>query len=316
VTVTAPPRIRALDAGPAAEPVTALKTSRPATLLEAMRRAHGSPIDAAMAPGLARDAARSGVDAIIVRTDDAVFFARNTPPPVQRRLVGTTGIIEALGGPPAARTVRFDGFGDAPQLVESIVRSTELARKAEAPDSTRLSRFTDMAAKLFHGSATARSGTEATIFSHSRPGAQPAILRVANMRPEAVGPLMKQPVAWRAASVGVGEVKTLESGRNATSTYVRFSSGSVPASGQRLGIEVQTDAGRAPVSPQSLATATRTTLLQAGGGSTPLVDGLLLLRESIGRQLKPAEINFFIGDGATPVRITLRRLDPLWGQGL
>ena len=306
--VTAPrPTLRARLDAPGMEPVAALKATRSGSLLDEMRTAQAAGLDPALAPRLARDAAACSCDVVVRTPEGDVLFARPGPPPVQRRLVGTTGIVEALAGPPRATTVRFDGFGETPDLVESIVRSTQLARDAAVSESTRLSRLAESARQLFGIAETpARSGSP-TLFSFLRRGGQSETLRVSGVAPDLVGPLLNRRLPWRTATVAPGRVTTLENGGSATSTVVRFGPGTAQPTLSSIDVEVQMSRGRPAIAPQNLASTAKISLAGMGPGSSALAEGLAALRSAIRNQLNPTEINFLVNTGATPPRISDRR---------
>jgi hypothetical protein len=300
------PTIRALDAPAAGDAAVELKITRPGSLLADVLRRRSNPVEASFSARLTRGAGMCDCDAVVVQNKGEFFVARKLPSPVQLRLSGPTGVIDALRGPPRANNVRFDGFAESPELVDNIIRATQLAYDAAGPETTRLSRLTDLATRLFRRSENPPSGESATLFSFLRGGAaEPEILRVANLAPEAVGPLLKTPVPWRTATVTPGEVKTLASGRRATSTYVSFSTGPRPTTVRRIEIEGLREMGESAISPKLLAATVTKTLAQTPVGTTTAIgDGVLLLRDAIRRQMNPAEINFLILQGAMPVRIT------------
>jgi hypothetical protein len=292
--------IRQAGAPPPQAAADALKVSRRGSLLTEMRASYNRPIDATTASQLARRAETCGCDALVFRTAEGeMFFVRTQPPPVQRRLVGTTAIAEALAGPPKATVVRFDGFAGAQGFVESVVQSTQLARNAGA-ETTPLARLAEYASSLFR---RGDSPGDVALFSYTRRNGAVETLRVATAD-GAVGPILHATVPWRTATVSAGEVTVLGSGRRSTSALVRFAPGRGTATIEHVGVEVQVAADRAAVTPQRLQAIVSTALAKTPAAASAVAEGLLTLRRSIQTQMTPAEITFFIGGRGAPIRVS------------
>ena len=309
------PSIRRADAAPAVEPGTALRTNRPGTLLEEIRSTHNANAEPSIAPRLAADAANCACALVVQTPQGEIYFARTTPPPVQRKLSDATSIVDALTGPPRSNVVRFDGFGRSPELVESVIRSTDVALYAAEAPSTRLQRFTEAATRLFTRAEPTAADSSAAVFAFLRKNGQRDILQIGGLSPEAAGPMLKREVAWRTAAVSPGEMRVLETGSTMTSTVVRFGAGRGATTIDRITIEVQTQPGVPGVAAQRLATVARTTLTGVSPADSSMAEGVVRLRDTIRRQLNPSEINFFVGSGATPTRIVqVRRSTAAHGE--
>jgi hypothetical protein len=291
--------IRLAGAEPAPDAAAALKTSRSGTLLQEIRATSSGTIDAGMAADLTRQASTCACDALVVRSADGdLYFVRNAPPPIQRRLPGATAIIDALAGPPKASVVRFDGFDASPAVVEDIARSVQLAGAAPAARPGALRRLTESAKSIFDP----RGSETSTWFSFARRGERAETLRIVG--DAAAGPALRTPVAWRTATVGPSTAPRQTTLQNATSITVRFPPRTGPITIEAVDVVVAMGAGRPAATTQRLSTVVQTALARTPAGTTTVVDGVLSLRKSIGEQMKPVEINFFFEHNSKTLRVS------------
>jgi hypothetical protein len=108
----------------------ALKISEqePDTLLDVVRRSTVRAEDAELRQGILAAASECECDILIVRDGDVFRIVRNRPaPPQSFEVVGKTGLVDAIAGPPPGRVVRFEGID--PQSVEYIAQSVSLIQE-------------------------------------------------------------------------------------------------------------------------------------------------------------------------------------------
>jgi hypothetical protein len=282
----------------------ALKTvPRKGSLLEAMRPAAQAAEERpeAMA-GAAKRAAGCNCDALVTQeADGTILFVRNQPPPTQRPVFGKSGLIDALGGPPKPRVVRFENF--PPESVEAIARSTAL--NGERPAATGMEKIIQDLGSMFKSETSDQGSLTLMVERNGRP---PEALRLRGEVESAE--LLRRQVSWKTGRVenATAEAWTRAFGEETVpdpvthaAIIVRFD-GVANRESSTLGIKIGVAEEQRPTIGAKLSGLVRGWISARPVGSIPCSDGLLDLRAAIRKQLSPNDLDFFYARNAKKIR--------------
>jgi hypothetical protein len=249
-------------------------------------------------------------EALVVQGEDGlIYIVRNSPSPGQQIIFGKSGIIDALAGSPAVKVVRFENFSDS--TVENIAKS--LALISAGPGDGVFDRALDGIAGLFTSDESRNKQVNVTI---ERAGKGPETLRLSE-ESGAVASL-EEPVAWNKSTV-VDATQTQwttlfgKEGRlnpaDSVPLLVRFGGkpGTTPA---WLGIRVKVEAGQ-----RSGIVARLKSVFEKWSSAQPTkpwAESLVDLRETIRRQLKPDEVEFYYNHNKGKIRAADARSPRNW----
>ena len=275
----------------------ALQVRRKGSLLDEMRsiaqQTDAAPERLAEVQAKAKGCA---CDAVIVQGENGVvYFSRNTPPPAQYTIFGKTGIIDAIAGPPAVKVIRFENFPE--KVVENVARTSALAAAGRPLEGTF--------AGLFKAT---ESDARRVGVSIERAGKEPEVLQLS----EEAGAItsLKQTIFWRGSTL---EKATSAKWATAFGNETRLDAETSDALIVRLGGTPGNESGllgvRILMEPtlregsldRLLAMISRWIGLQQVKPS-PWAESLIELRETIRKQLKPQEVDFYYKHNKGKVR--------------
>jgi hypothetical protein len=256
-------------------------------------------------------------DAVLSQGEDGeIYFARNAPPPIQQVIVGKSGAIDALTGPPAVRVVRFENFPD--RTVQDISNSAALTM--DDSGGTKLDRALDSVARLFGSADPGDRGISVRI---ERVGREAEFLHLSEDPGETA--LLTDPINWRNASVteptgeqwnqafGVSARLDSASSNAVVVTFAKQSDGI----SRSLGVRVLMEPGRRTGVIARLRAVVEQWLGRQPIKAQPWADSLVELRNAIRLQLKPADLEFYYKRNQAKIRVSeLRSLSELHGTPL
>jgi hypothetical protein len=231
-------------------------------------------------------------DAVVVQgKDNIIYYVRTKPPPAQGTILGRTGVIDMLAGPPASKVVRFEGFPDT--TVENIAQSTALV--TAGPQGGLLDEALSGLGRLFRTDESNEWKVSLTI---ERAGRAPEVLRIAEQS-ESVA--LRQPVAWKGSSVLPASADTWNATfpmmskfdpETSDAVIVRFGGPpkAVPGS---LGVIVKVGAAQRTGMALRLRTLLENWISAQPRQARPLSDSLIDLRQAIKARLKPLDLQFY-----------------------
>jgi hypothetical protein len=233
--------------------------------------------------------------------DGTILFVRNMPPPAQRPIFGTSGVIDALAGPPMPQVVRFENF--PAESVDGIARSTTLA--SASPRGATVERTLDNLAAAFKPPSAGETGTSILIEGR---GKTPEVLKLFGEEGALASP--RHTVAWTSGRVeaatpagwaqAFGAEVRLDTAR-ADAIIVRFGAGPQrPAS--TLGIQVEVPPAKRLGISVRLPAIIRSWLMTQPIMPSPWAAGLVDLRAVLKKQLQPADLQFFYERNAKKIR--------------
>jgi len=286
--------------------IATLKVERSGTLLSEMRPlANDTDTASPRFATLQAKAKTCQCEAIVTQGEDGViYYTRNAPPPYTGPLFGKTAVIDALATPPPVHIVRFEGFsGDT---VENLSRSTALLTDTSHQGS--FNKALDSLNGLFGRSSVTTSRSEVTI-TVTRDGQAPEILRIG----ENSGTLaaLREPMEWRTAGVSeatpqkfaelFGNEAVLHDGAT-TGVVVEFAR--KEAGSQRLlGITVDSATAQRPGFWARLRAVVSQWLRSQPAQPRPWAESLVDLRQTIKRELSPADLRFYYQNNQRRIRV-------------
>jgi hypothetical protein len=273
--------------------------NEPQTLLDTFRQ-RTTDADAAIRHPELLEAAESCECDILISQDASgvIRMVRNDlAPPVIRELRGRTGVIDAIAGPPPARTVRFEGM--QAQSVEYFAQSVALSNRANSRGNG-ISRVINSIQEMF----SKEGGVGKLITLVNRPKRAPEFLRTVDegggidralKEIELASTKSVQPL--NADLEEIAQTAGLSMPRpesvSPVAVVVRF-----PRVGDNFVVDVVGVYAELPVSTptsarKALETVANTEFAKRTGNKADLAEKLGGLADAIRSQLKPSELHFF-----------------------
>jgi len=299
------------EAGKTGEPLVArteaeaMQVRRKGSLLEEMRKASDKASEGKVARWTELQTKAKGCqcDAVVVQGEDGVvYFVRNAPPPVQQTILGKSGVIDALAGPPSLKVVRMEGFPDA--TAENIARSTAMI--GESPKGSAFDRMVDGISNLFTPVEERGSSVSVTI---ERIGKAPEVLRISD---ESGAPFsFREPVSWKTSTLTSTTETQWKQAFGAQARFdpavsdaviIRF--GAQPGTSPRLlGVQVEVARAVRPTISGKLRTAVQQWLVSQPLKPKPWGESVVELREAIRKQMKDSDLRFYYNHNKGKVRV-------------
>jgi hypothetical protein len=237
-------------------------------------------------------------DAIIAKNDDgSILFVRTAPPPVERVILGKSGVIDAIAGPPPMKTVEFDGFDRA--TVENLAR-TQVLLDAKANSGASSNLMADIKSAFSGDGGIDGGGAEVLI---AREGREPESLTLIGKVDERVS--LQEDMLLRESLVKEPSVSeweqtfgtdSFDDGTPRARLMVRF--GAMDRRPGTLGISADPNPGLVPRMRALVAEWIHAQTVRP----KPISESILTLRAAIEAHLKPNHLRFYLARNGGVIR--------------